>query len=81
MPYRSRSRSASPERERNHSHSAKRRDEDLPCDAKPITESDYFLKSDEFRLWLREEKRKVCTQPSAKAQSSPAFLRTVLFAR
>ena len=81
MPRRSRSRSASPDRERDHSQSAKRRDEDLPYDAKPISQSDYFLKSDEFRLWLREEKTKVCIQPSAEAQSSPAFLRTVLFAR
>ncbi|KAF8736849.1 hypothetical protein AX14_013783 [Amanita brunnescens Koide BX004] len=58
MPHRSRSRSASPEGERDHSRSARRRDEDLPYDAKSISESDYFLKSDEFRLWLREEKKK-----------------------
>ena len=81
MPHRSRSRSASPEGERDHSRSARRRDEDLPYDAKSISESDYFLKSDEFRLWLREEKKKVCMQSSAKAESPPAFLQNVLFAR
>ncbi|KAJ8508632.1 hypothetical protein ONZ45_g9116 [Pleurotus djamor] len=30
----------------------------LPHDASPISESDYFLKSDEFRIWLKEEKGK-----------------------
>ena len=31
----------------------------LPGDAKPISDSDYFLKSDEFRVWLKDEKHKV----------------------
>lgn len=30
----------------------------LPGGAEPITESDYFLKSSEFRVWLKDEKRK-----------------------
>ncbi|KAI9512894.1 hypothetical protein F5148DRAFT_972902 [Russula earlei] len=30
----------------------------LPGDAEPITDSDYFIKSSEFRVWLKEEKRK-----------------------
>lgn len=74
MPsHRSRSRSVSPERERDgpRSRSPKRHDVDLPYDAKSISESDYFLKSDEFRLWLREEKRKVCIQPSALRLNHP----------
>jgi hypothetical protein len=49
MPSHSRSRSRSPDR----------RDE-LPKDVLPISESDYFLKSAEFRAWLKEEKGKVC---------------------
>jgi hypothetical protein len=45
MPsYRSRSRSPEP---------------DLPNNASPISESDYFLKSSEFRIWLKDEKGKV----------------------
>ena len=31
----------------------------LPGSAEPISESDYFLKSAEFRVWLKEEKHKV----------------------
>ncbi|KAA1477242.1 hypothetical protein DENSPDRAFT_844441 [Dentipellis sp. KUC8613] len=42
---RSRSGSESPERT-------------LPGGAEPISESDYFLKSPEFRVWLKDEKRK-----------------------
>ncbi|KAI9462406.1 hypothetical protein BJY52DRAFT_1222021 [Lactarius psammicola] len=30
----------------------------LPGGAEPITESDYFLKSSEFRVWLKDDKRK-----------------------
>jgi hypothetical protein len=30
----------------------------LPHDASPISESDYFRKGDEFRIWLKDEKRK-----------------------
>ncbi|GLB43683.1 hypothetical protein LshimejAT787_1401950 [Lyophyllum shimeji] len=44
---RSRSRSRTPERDRK-----------LPSNASPISESDYFQKSDEFRIWLKEEKSK-----------------------
>ena len=53
MPSR-RSRSRSNER----SKSPERRAE-LPNGVSPITESQYFQKSDEFRLWLKEEKSKV----------------------
>lgn len=31
----------------------------LPKGIKEITEKDFFLKNDEFRLWLKEEKDKV----------------------
>ncbi|KAI0001867.1 hypothetical protein BJV77DRAFT_1063253 [Russula vinacea] len=34
------------------------RSKHLPGSAEPITESDYFLKSSEFRVWLKEEKHK-----------------------
>jgi hypothetical protein len=49
-PSRSRSRSPPPE---------------LPGGAAPISESDYFLKSAEFRVWLKDEKGKVC-RPARK---------------
>jgi hypothetical protein len=64
----SRSRSRSPDR---HREGEKRRERDrdrsyspderrkLPHDASPISESDYFQKSDEFRIWLKDEKGKV----------------------
>lgn len=45
---RSRSRSRSPEARA-----------ELPAGVLPINESQYFQKSDEFRLWLKEEKGKV----------------------
>jgi hypothetical protein len=45
------------DRDRDRSASPERRD--LPKDVKPLTESDYFQKSDEFRVWLKEDKRKV----------------------
>ena len=32
---------------------------ELPSGVSPISESQYFQKSDEFRLWLKEEKGKV----------------------
>jgi hypothetical protein len=35
-------------------------DNDLPPGVSPISESDYFLKNTEFRMWLKEEKDKVC---------------------
>ncbi|RDB19347.1 hypothetical protein Hypma_013401 [Hypsizygus marmoreus] len=50
-----RSRSRSPARDL--SRSPERRI-DLPNNASPISESDYFQKSDEFRIWLKDEKRK-----------------------
>ena len=52
---RSRSRTASRERSR----SPERR-VDLPHNASAISESDYFQKSSEFRIWLKDEKGKVC---------------------
>ncbi|TDL26373.1 hypothetical protein BD410DRAFT_518447 [Rickenella mellea] len=33
-------------------------DRELPHNADPISESDYFLKSAEFRVWLKDEKEK-----------------------
>ena len=33
----------------------------MPDGVSEISESDYFLKSDEFRVWLKEEKGKVRT--------------------
>ena len=55
-----RSRSATPgERERRRSRSRSRsreRSYKLPEGVSEISESDYFLKSDEFRIWLKEEK-------------------------
>jgi len=57
-----RSRSATPERERRHSRSRSRsreRSYKLPEGVSEISESDYFLKSDEFRIWLKEEKDRV----------------------
>ena len=47
---RSRSRSRSPER---------RKRRDLPYDAKEISQSDYFQKIDEFKIWLKQEKDRV----------------------
>ncbi|KAK7695245.1 hypothetical protein QCA50_002435 [Cerrena zonata] len=55
---RQRSRSESRSRSRDRSRSRSPGTVHLPNDAAPISESDYFLKSDEFRVWLREEKRK-----------------------
>ncbi|KDR85905.1 hypothetical protein GALMADRAFT_235057 [Galerina marginata CBS 339.88] len=50
-------RSHSRSRSRNRSESPERRVE-LPKGVSPISEADYFQKSDEFRLWLKEEKGK-----------------------
>ncbi|KAG6860680.1 hypothetical protein C0995_008672 [Termitomyces sp. Mi166 len=50
-----RSRSRSPRRDRSRTPE---RDIELPHGAKPISESDYFQKSDEFRTWLKDEKGK-----------------------
>ncbi|KAJ7897349.1 hypothetical protein B0H14DRAFT_2333073 [Mycena olivaceomarginata] len=42
----------------------------LPYDASPISESDYFRKGDEFRIWLKDEKRKYFDELSGdKARS------------
>ncbi|KAF9528107.1 hypothetical protein CPB83DRAFT_854889 [Crepidotus variabilis] len=54
-----RDRSASPDRKA-----------ELPLGVKPISEDDYFQKSDEFRLWLKDEKRKYFDELSGdKARS------------
>ncbi|TBU37490.1 hypothetical protein BD309DRAFT_932305 [Dichomitus squalens] len=53
----SRDRSVSPPRNRSRSRSPERR-ASLPDGVSEISESDYFLKSDEFRVWLKEEKGK-----------------------
>jgi hypothetical protein len=42
-------------RERSRSSSLER----PPRDVQEITEKDFFLKNDEFRLWLKDEKDKV----------------------
>jgi hypothetical protein len=57
-PSRSRSRSYSRSRSRSPSD-RKSRPKELPYDAPEISESDYFQKNDEFRVWLRSEKGKV----------------------
>jgi hypothetical protein len=49
MSKRSRSRSPSRERKRH-------RVEELPYNADTISESDYFLKMNEFQQWLKEDK-------------------------
>jgi hypothetical protein len=48
-------RSRSPDSQRRTESSSR----NLPGGAEPISESDYFLKSAEFRVWLKEEKHKV----------------------
>jgi len=53
-----------PSRSRSRSQSRSRsRSVGLPSGAKEISEEDYFLKNDEFRMWLKEEKDKVCAVP------------------
>jgi hypothetical protein len=48
---------------RSRSRDSQRRSESpsnrLPGGAEPISDSDYFVKSPEFRVWLKEEKHKV----------------------
>ncbi|KAH9932418.1 hypothetical protein B0H21DRAFT_780991 [Amylocystis lapponica] len=57
--HRSDSRDRSRSRSRDHSRSrSPERSLPLPNGADPISESDYFLKSDEFRVWLKDEKHK-----------------------
>ena len=55
---RDRSRTPPSDRDRSRSRSPERKIA-LPGGADPISESDYFLKNDEFREWLKEEKNKV----------------------
>ncbi|KAK0209143.1 hypothetical protein DFS33DRAFT_1415419 [Desarmillaria ectypa] len=74
MPsHRSRSRSRSPgrsrrrERSRSYSEDEERR---LPHNASPISESDYFQKSDEFRIWLKDERGKYFDELSGERARS-----------
>ncbi|KAF8079263.1 hypothetical protein FPV67DRAFT_107852 [Lyophyllum atratum] len=61
------SRSRSPRRERSRTPE---RDIKLPNNASPLSESDYFQKSDEFRIWLKDEKGKYFDELSGdKARS------------
>ncbi len=49
----------------------------LPGGVEPISESDYFLKSAEFRVWLKEEKHKVPLESlSGNLSMSKSFLST-----
>ncbi|KAG8219280.1 hypothetical protein J3R82DRAFT_143 [Butyriboletus roseoflavus] len=52
-------------RDRDRSRSPER-DSSLPDDISPISESDYFLKNTEFRVWLKDEKDKVCRAQAAR---------------
>lgn len=80
---RDRSRSRSRERTRDRSNERKRSrsrspEEDpihLPHSAKPISQKDYFQKSDEFRVWLKKEKGKV---RSSESSVQPYVLSAVL---
>ena len=53
---------------RSRSRDSQRRSESpsrrLPGGAEPISDSDYFVKSPEFRVWLKEEKHKVPLESS-----------------
>ncbi|KAL1740772.1 hypothetical protein HDZ31DRAFT_46840 [Schizophyllum fasciatum] len=60
-------------RSRSHSRSRSRspgRRITLPFNAEPISERDYYLKSDEFRLWLKDEKRKYFDELSGEKARS-----------
>ncbi|KAI0079560.1 hypothetical protein K474DRAFT_1705473 [Panus rudis PR-1116 ss-1] len=63
--HRADSRGRSESRSRSRSRSRSPRRICLPHDAAPISESDYFLKSDEFRLWLKDEKRRYLDELSS----------------
>ncbi|KAL7409671.1 hypothetical protein BDY24DRAFT_372417 [Mrakia frigida] len=64
---RDRSRSASPRRSSKHSSSHRSEDKNnLPAGVEAISSDDYFLKSTEFRLWLKEEKNKYLDQLSGE---------------
>ncbi|KAK7051621.1 hypothetical protein VNI00_004600 [Paramarasmius palmivorus] len=68
-PDRRREREKRRERDRDRSYSPDERRK-LPHDASPISESDYFQKSDEFRIWLKDEKGKYFDELSGdKARS------------
>lgn len=47
------------EKEAQKEKSERGREKHLPADAQPISDSDYFLKNNEFRKWLKEEKDRV----------------------
>ncbi|KAJ3820459.1 hypothetical protein F5880DRAFT_1509328 [Lentinula raphanica] len=57
---------------RSRSQSRERSEDEirLPHSAKPITEADYFQKSDEFRVWLKEEKGKYFDELSGEKARS-----------
>ncbi|KAJ7610965.1 hypothetical protein FB45DRAFT_1120917 [Roridomyces roridus] len=68
MPSERRPRSRSRSRSRDSDSHEKQRT--LPHDASPISESDYFRKGDEFRIWLKTEKNKYFDELSGdKARS------------
>ncbi|KAG8763305.1 hypothetical protein FRC15_008050 [Serendipita sp. 397] len=51
---------------RRRDESRSRSPERLPKGVQEITEKDFFLKNDEFRLWLKEEKDKASTTSHAR---------------
>ncbi|KIP02501.1 hypothetical protein PHLGIDRAFT_79057 [Phlebiopsis gigantea 11061_1 CR5-6] len=64
-PERSRSRSRDRSRDRSRSVSSER-DISLPNNAPRLSESDYFLRNDEFRQWLKDDKRKYVDELSGE---------------
>ncbi|KAF5323636.1 hypothetical protein D9758_017079 [Tetrapyrgos nigripes] len=67
---RDRDRDKNRERERDRSRDRDREPRTLPYNAKEISKSDYFQKTDEFRIWLKEEKGKYFDELSGdKARS------------
>ncbi|KIJ66561.1 hypothetical protein HYDPIDRAFT_86702 [Hydnomerulius pinastri MD-312] len=56
-------------RDRERSRSPER-DHELPEGVSPISESDYFLKNTEFRLWLKDEKGKYFDELSSEKARS-----------
>ncbi|EIW63866.1 uncharacterized protein TRAVEDRAFT_138168 [Trametes versicolor FP-101664 SS1] len=61
----SRDRSISPSRDRSRSRSPERKAA-LPDGVSEISEVDYFLKNDEFQVWLKEEKGKYFNELSSE---------------
>ncbi|KAG1783341.1 hypothetical protein EV702DRAFT_1061391 [Suillus placidus] len=65
-----------PRHDRSYSRDRKERsptpesDNDLPQGVSPISESDYFLKNTEFRIWLKEEKHKYFDELSSEKARS-----------